>query len=332
MDNLSAQRFTVSPDDAGKRLDVFLSQCIKELSRTRIQKLIAAGSVLVNGHYPHKRLLVLIGDAIEVRETASVRPLSSLLEPQNIPLAILYEDEFVLAIDKPAGLVVHPGNGNWTGTLVNALLYRNGALAAGYSPERPGLVHRLDKETSGVLLVAKTDPAHSSLARAFASRAIKKRYVGFCFGVPQDPHGIIDIALARSRKEPVKRIADKAGKSSQTEYHVLGSRAGISFIQFLPHTGRTHQIRVHCSVSGFPIVADSLYGGGKERLQRLAPLDRPFASSILHCFNRHALHARSITFINPFTQKEMTIVAPLPEDFQSGLRLFGKESIGVTLV
>ena len=314
----------VPPEAAGQRIDFFLSHSLADLSRSQIQKLIAGGSVLVNGRAPQKRYLLSLADTIEVR---GVEPVSfqTSLEPQDIPLSILFEDDHLIAVDKPAGLVVHPGSGNRTGTLVNALLHRSSALSEGFAPDRPGIVHRLDKETSGVLIVAKTNAAHAALARAFSAREIKKVYIGLCVGAPGTAEGIIDVALARSRREPVKRVADKAGKSSQTEYRMLGSKSGIAIVQFMPRTGRTHQIRVHCSVSGFPILGDALYGGGKERLQHLTPSDRPFAASILKCFARHALHARSIAFLHPLTRHEITIEAPLPQDFSNALRLFGSE-------
>jgi 23S rRNA pseudouridine1911/1915/1917 synthase len=321
--NLSENRtIIVSPDAAGQRLDIFLTGLLEDLSRSQIQKLIGCGKVLVNGNAPQKRYLVAENDAIMISETASVVEKSSL-EPQDIPLAVLFEDDYLIAIDKPAGLVVHPGSGNRSGTLVNGLLFRAGDLSAGFAPDRPGIVHRLDKETSGVLLVAKTNEAHAALARAFASREVKKTYLGICFGTPAEESGTLDMALARSRREPVKRVVDKSGKASRTDYRVIAARSGISIVQFMPRTGRTHQIRVHCSVAGFPIVGDPLYGGGREQLLKIEPLARPFASAIVKCFDRHALHARSIGFSHPVSGVSMSIEAPLPADFQNAVRRFG---------
>jgi 23S rRNA pseudouridine1911/1915/1917 synthase len=323
MTDRDQKNFTVPPESAGLRLDVFLSRAIPDISRSQLQKIIAAGAVAVNGGVVRKKHLVSTGDLIQVSAMESVGRESDCT-PQDIPLTILYEDDFYLAVDKPAGLVVHPGSGRRAGTLVNALLYCRGkSLSVGSAADRPGIVHRLDKDTSGVIVIAKTNAAHAALAAAFLQRTVKKRYIGFCLGRPPSASGVIDMPLGRSRREPVKRAPDASGKSSITEYRLLKFKSGIAFIEFMPHTGRTHQIRVHCAASGFPIVADSLYGGGKDRLQRIEPSDRPFAASILKCFIRHALHAEAISFIHPFLGKEITIHAPLPQDFRKAMEVYG---------
>ncbi|MGA2508061.1 MAG: RluA family pseudouridine synthase [Chitinispirillaceae bacterium] len=324
--NSSAREIIVPPESAGLRLDVFVSRLFIDRSRSQIQKLIATGSITVNGQVVPKKYAVSGGDIITVTAMESVSHEANLIA-QDIPLSILYEDDHFLAIDKPAGLVVHPGSGNRNGTLVNALLFHcHEGLSPGSAAERPGIVHRLDKDTSGVIIVAKTAAAHAALAAAFSSRTIKKNYIGFCIGRPPDAAGFIDVPLARSRRNPVKRAPDKSGKLSRTAYRLLDFRSGIALVEFMPLTGRTHQIRVHCASSGFPIVADTLYGGGKERLLQVAPLDRAFASSIHKCFTRHALHAVSITFTHPFLKKEITIKAPLPQDFRNALALYGNPS------
>ena len=314
---------TVPPESEGERLDVWLSRAEGSPTRSHLQKLIVAGSVLVNGLSVRKNYRIAGGDRISMTDTDAEAPGEPT--PENLPLSVLYEDDYCLAIDKPAGIVVHPGNGNRTGTIVNALLYHMGKnLSDGSLPERPGIVHRLDKETSGVLLVAKTNGAHAALAAAFAARSVKKEYLGFCIGLPSDAEGVIDIPLARSRKDPVKRAADPHGKSATTEFRTLSAKSGISLVLFMPRTGRTHQIRVHCSSRGFPILGDTLYGGGSGRLLQVAPLDRPLAVKMLGCFDRHALHAWKITFPHPFLEKSVTVTAPLPEDFRRGLLLMGE--------
>jgi 23S rRNA pseudouridine1911/1915/1917 synthase len=314
-------------ESAGERLDTFLACLFPEISRSRLQKQIAEGLVTVNGTVSRKSCIVGTGDAVAFDAQKSIIRHSSVV-PQEMPLPVLFEDEHLLAIDKPAGLVVHPGNGNRDGTMVSGLLFRNGALSAGSDPDRPGIVHRLDKETSGVIVVAKSDAAHAALAALFASRQVRKIYLGFCIGNP--PHsGTIDFALGRSRKQPTKQAADPLGKPSQTDYRVLGSYAGISLVRFEPRTGRTHQIRVHCSSRGFPIVGDVLYGGGRERLLQVAPLDRPFASSVMKCFTRHALHAWSLSLTHPFTKQELTVISPLPEDFKAAQKLFGNRAFPI---
>jgi 23S rRNA pseudouridine1911/1915/1917 synthase len=320
---MSAQQadaeFIVAPGFAGERVDVFLSQATGTISRSSIQRSIADGAVLVNGLPAKKNCRVAAGDRVHMarvhQDDRSLAP-----EPQDIPLSILYEDEWILAVNKPAGLVVHPGNGNRSGTLVNALLFHLGrSISEGSLPERPGIVHRLDKDTSGVLLAAKTNEAHAALARAFASRRMQKTYLGFCMGVPAEPSGVIDVPLARSRKDPLKRSPDPRGKSSCTDYQLLAAKSGVSLVRFMPRTGRTHQIRVHCSSRGFPVLGDMLYGGALGRLQQLAPLNRPFAVKMLACFDRQALHAWKIGFTHPFLQSETVITAPLPDDFLKGL-------------
>jgi 23S rRNA pseudouridine1911/1915/1917 synthase len=322
--HISSADFTVSVGSGGERLDRFLSRAVGNLSRSQVQKRIIEGAVLVNGQPARKNYLVAEGDYIRTSDLNLLdRPVE--LEPQNLPLSILYEDDYFLAVNKSAGLVIHPGNGNCTGTLVNALLYHLGKnLSEGSHPERPGIVHRLDKDTSGVLLIAKTNSAHVMLAHAFASRLIKKDYLGFCMGIPSESAGIIDIPLARSRKDPIKRAPDRFGKFSRTEFRLLSTRSGISLVQFMPQTGRTHQIRVHCSSKGFPVLGDTLYGGGSGRLPQLAPAYRPFAILMLACFGRQALHAWRIGFTHPFLKKEIVVTAPLPDDFRKGLQAMGE--------
>jgi 23S rRNA pseudouridine1911/1915/1917 synthase len=318
---------TAGPEGAGERLDVFVARHVPSLSRSKIQKSIDAGLVLLNGRPAKKKTILAGADAVSFdigRLSASTQ---SRLEPQKIPLDILYEDEFLLAVNKPAGMVVHPGNGNRDGTLVHALLYHVKSLSAGSGPDRPGIVHRLDKDTSGVVLVAKTDETHRLLSGLFSTREIKKEYAGFCVGRRPDAHGSLGAPLGRSRRDPVKRAVRQDGKEALTEYWLLAHRCCISVMKFAPHTGRTHQIRVHCSAAGFPVLADPLYGGGKEALERIPVLERPFAVSIYKCFERHALHAGSISFVHPHTHKEQTIAAPLPEDFKKAKELFEKNGL-----
>lgn len=315
----------ITPECKAERLDLFLARKLADVSRSQIQKLIADGKVLRNNQKASKRDIIAKGDRIEVIRSALVRDIK--LIPQNIPLEILYEDEYFVAVNKPSGLVVHPGNGVRDGTLVNALLHRIGTLSEGFASDRPGIVHRLDKETSGVMVAAKTNNAHVAIAAAFANRLVEKHYVGFCFGEPSESHGRIDFPLERSHKDPLKRTCSKNGKPSLTEYWLLGYRAGVSAIYFKLHTGRTHQIRVHCSSKGFPILADSLYGGGKERLMRVDPVDRPFAAKVFKSFSRQALHACYLSFIHPFTGLRVHIEAPFPEDFNEAMMHFGERDL-----
>ncbi|NLD99691.1 MAG: RluA family pseudouridine synthase [Fibrobacter sp.] len=314
--------FYVNISDSGERLDVFLAKTLQGISRAQIQKQIADGAVLLNGKTGSKKSIINTGDRIDVRFNPLYDNRVRHLQPQDIPLDILYEDEYFVAVNKPPAMVVHPGSGVHEGTLVNALLARISSLSDGSASDRPGIVHRLDKDTSGVLIVAKTNSAHTAMASVFANRTIEKIYNGFCFGMPAEQHGKIDLPLDRSHTDPIKRSVSKNGKAALTEYWILHNQFGISAVRFKLHTGRTHQIRVHCSVKGFPIIGDSLYGGGQERLMRVAPLERPFASRISKCFSRQALHARSLSFIHPFSGAPLHIEAPLPIDFKDALLHF----------
>ena len=310
-------------NDGGMRLDVFLADVMAGVSRARVQKVIADGGVSVNGNAIIKKNAVLaIGDTIVI-DDISTQPRESLPVAQDIPLDILYEDEFLAVINKPAGLVVHPGNGKADGTVVNALLHRFGSrVSNGSGAGRPGIVHRLDKDTSGALMVAKTDATHAALAELFSSREIKKVYTGFCAGIRPMEHEIIDLPLARSRRDPIKRAVDsQRGSPAVTEYSLKKFHCGISLMEFILHTGRTHQIRVHCAHRGFPIVGDGLYGGTSDKVQKIPPMERPFAHSIFKCFTRQALHALSLNFSHPFTKDNINITAPYPDDFCRALSI-----------
>jgi len=315
-------QFSVDEKGAGMRLDVFLAARFPEFSRSRIQKVIDSGAVLVNGETVAKKNAVSLGDTVQFDPQSMRDKNPGHLIAENIPLAILYEDDHIIAVNKPAGMVVHPGHGNREGTLVHGLLFHVKALSQGSEPDRPGIVHRLDKDTSGVILVAKNDESHRRFASMFAERTIQKQYVGICCGTRPAEHETIDASLGRSKRDPVRRAVREDGKQAITEYRLLGFQSGISVVRFSPHTGRTHQIRVHASLAGFPIVCDPLYGGGHDAVQRLPVLERPFAYAIYKCFTRHALHAQSVEFIHPFSHKEMTISAPLPDDFEKALALF----------
>jgi len=321
------QEFKIDKQYANERLDKVLPELLEGISRSRVQRMIDDGMVLCNGIPAIKKKVLAEGDVLSLSTECTVRSDVALSpHPQEIPLSILYEDEWVLAVNKPAGLVVHPGNGVPDGTLVNALVFRGGAIAGGFSCERPGIVHRLDKDTSGVILVAKSDTAHTRLATAFAQREVQKEYLAFCINKPAELTGCIDLPLDRSRKEPLKRAVTPGGKAASTSYRMHLYHNGVAVLSFYPHTGRTHQIRVHCSVSGFPILGDTLYGGSKDRILKVNPAERPFAYSVFKCFNRHALHAQKITFPHPETGCPCSITAPLPDDFRSALLLFGEDS------
>jgi 23S rRNA pseudouridine1911/1915/1917 synthase len=317
------ERVQVTHIKADTRLDAYLHGCFPSFSRTLFQKAIEQGSITLNGRIVKKRVSVKTADCIEIDTHAFDFAPGHKLIAQDIPLDILWRDEYCAAINKPAGLVVHPGHGNRDGTLVNSLLFHLPDLSEGSGADRPGIVHRLDKDTSGVLLVALSNRSHLAFADLFASRKVAKTYLGFCIGTRPADHGTIDEPLGRSTSNPLKRAVSAQGKESRTEFWLLGHRGGISFVRFKLHTGRTHQIRVHCSHAGFPIVGDRLYGGGVESTRSLEPLERRFAARIMECFGRQALHAWSVGFEHPFTHEQRMVVAPLPDDFRRASELFG---------
>jgi 23S rRNA pseudouridine1911/1915/1917 synthase len=289
------------PADAGKRLDHFLQQRLPEQSRSRLQAWIKAGRVLVDGVPARASQPLREGCAVEATPIEPP-PLHAL--PEDIPVSILYEDDDVIAIDKPAGMVVHAGAGVHSGTLVNALLHRFGSLSGVGGELRPGIVHRLDRYTSGVLLVAKNDTAHRALAAQFSGRAIEKIYLALVHGRVARETGRIDRPIAR---DPVRRTRMTSrltsGRAAWSEYTVLRRFKGFTYLQVRIGTGRTHQIRVHLSSIGHPVAGDKLYG---------APGD-PNRSG------RFFLHSHSITFRRPADGTPVTVVSPLPEDLQSWL-------------
>ncbi len=318
---MSAQHFEVSAaaEDGGARLDRFLADRIKELSRTRLKALILEGEVEVSGRTvrdPQYR--VNAGDhiAFRVPEAEPAKPAG-----ENIPLDIVFEDKDVIVIDKPAGLVVHPAAGNRSGTLVNALIAHCGASLSGIGGEkRPGIVHRLDKDTSGLLVVAKNDKAHRSLSEQFADHGrtgnLSRSYLAFAWGVPKPERGTIDAPIARDPHSRVKMAVRKGGKEAITHYEVLRKFLGnddkpvASLIQCELETGRTHQIRVHLARAGHPLLGDSVYGAGFQSKAALLPQK---AQAALAALNRQALHAYRLAFSHPSSGKLLSFESKLPK-------------------
>jgi 23S rRNA pseudouridine1911/1915/1917 synthase len=299
-----AVRFLAGPAEGGRRLDVVVHGRLAGSSRARVQDWIRAGRVLVNGAPARASYTVREGDAIEA-QPAPPPPLRAHAE--EIPLRILYEDEDVVAVDKPAGMVVHAGAGVHAGTLVNALLHRFGTLSGVGGPLRPGIVHRLDRFTSGVLLVAKNDAAHQSLAHQFASRRVRKTYLALAVGELPAAAGRIEKPIAR---DPVRRVRMTArlasGRAAWSEYKVLRRLPGHSLLEVLIGTGRTHQIRVHLASIGHPVAGDRLYGAPAQ------PPGQPVPG-------RYFLHAHRICYASPATGQPVEVVSPLPEDLQAWL-------------
>ncbi len=288
-------RFLVEPSDAGRRLDLALHQRLPEFSRSRIQQWIESGRVLVDGVTRRASYLLRAGEAIDA-EPAAPEPLHA--SPEEIPLTVLYEDDDVVAIDKPAGMVVHAGAGVHSGTLVNALLHRFESLSGVGGELRPGIVHRLDRFTSGVLLVAKNDAAHRALAAQFSGRQVEKVYLALVHGAVKQESGRIERPIAR---DPVHRTRMTArldtGRAAWSEYRVVRRFDRFTLLEVKIGTGRTHQIRVHLSSLGHPVVGDTLYGA-PGKLEGLTPLARYF------------LHAHRIRFRQPTSGEEIELVSP----------------------
>ncbi len=301
---------------ANQRLDKFLTDVVSESSRTTIKKMINEGLVTVNGEVS-KPSLILNGNEKISYQIALKEENGGYLTPENIELDIIYEDTDIIAINKPAGLTVHPGAGQKTNTLANGLIYHFHDLSNVNGIVRPGIVHRLDKETSGVMLVAKSNEAHANLSRQFEAREIKKEYYAVTWGIFTSKEGKITLPLSRSKKDPTSYVGDDNGKKAITSFISKPLGDYTSEVIFKPKTGRTHQIRVHSASLGNPIFGDSKYGGGNNRSKGFLPEVSKALNNSLKNLGRHALHAKSITFSHPSTKKLKSISAKIPSDFQT---------------
>jgi 23S rRNA pseudouridine1911/1915/1917 synthase len=301
------------------RMDRYISTATG-LPRSQIQRLIKADRVLVDGRHPKASATAHPGQHISL---SIPPPQPSTLTPEPIPLDILYEDTDILVLNKSAGLVVHPAPGHQTGTLVHAILHHCLDLPGIGEERRPGIVHRLDKETSGVIVVAKTDTAMASLATQFKGRRVKKTYIALVHGEVKQPEGKIEADIGRHERDR-KRMAvcTRKGREAVTIYRVMKLFNGSTLLQLQPHTGRTHQIRVHLSAIGHPVVGDKLYGGRRERKWRMESGEWRVEAE------RHLLHAWKLGLFHPRTDEWMEFEAPLPLDFTSWLH--AEPSTGTT--
>jgi len=300
---------------AGWRLDRALAAAVPTLSRERLKALIRSGAVETAGH-------AIRDPATKVRggENLSVvvpEPKPAHNAPQDIPLTVVFEDEHLLVVDKPAGLVVHPAAGNLDGTLVNALLHHcAGQLSGIGGVARPGIVHRIDKDTSGLLVIAKSDVAHEGLARQFAAHSIDRRYLAIVSGVPKASHGIVDAPLARSatNRKKIAIVEGKRGKRAVTHWRRLEVLRDAALVECRLETGRTHQVRVHMASLGHPLVGDPVYGrSGKTHGKLLKELG----------FHRQALHAAELGFTHPVTRSRLSFSSPMPPDMQELFNALG---------
>jgi 23S rRNA pseudouridine1911/1915/1917 synthase len=305
---------TVAEDKTGSRLDRLLADALPALSRTRLKALIEGGRVDAAG----RGTVVDPSNRVHGGETYTVAVPATepdIPEPQPMPLDIVFEDGHLIVVDKPAGLVVHPGAGNPDGTLVNGLLARGaGGLSAIGGIKRPGIVHRLDKDTSGLIVVAKTDAAYLALVRQFAEHSVERAYYAVVWGVPYPRHGQVSGAIGRSPTNRKKMaVVARGGKPALTRYRVLRTFGGVaSLIECRPATGRTHQIRVHMTASGHPLLGDSQYGQGPRHARALP---EPVRSAVA-AFNRQALHAYLIGFTHPEDGRRLTFQSNLPHDIK----------------
>ena len=302
-----------SASDAGARLDRFVADQCPELSRTRIQELIEAGLVQVAGRTGKAAQRIRGGELIVIE----VRPRpAQVAEAESIPLDVLYEDEDIIAVNKPAGMTVHAGAGNVRGTLVNALLGRGQKLSQGGDALRPGIVHRLDKDTSGVILIAKNDFAHAKLGEAFLQRTVKKSYIALVQGVLKEDHGRIELAIGRDPKRRTRMTARRSmvlakSREARTDWRALLRIDNTTLLEADLHTGRTHQIRVHFAALQHPVVGDTLYGAAEQWR---------VGKTTLPGLGRNFLHAARVGFAHPRTGAWIELRAPLPMELREFLQ------------
>jgi len=309
----------LQPEQAGWRLDRALAAAVPTMSRERLKALIRSGA-LESGERAVRDPSAKVHGA-ETFRLSVPEPTPAHNEPQDIPLNVVFEDEHLLVVDKPAGLVVHPAAGNRDGTLVNALLHHCGGSLSGIGGvARPGIVHRIDKDTSGLVVVAKTDVAHEGLAKQFAAHSIERRYLAIVSGIPKASHGTVDAPLARSSANRKKIAIVKApgqggrGKRAVTHWKRLDVLRDAALVEARLETGRTHQVRVHLASIGHSLIGDPVYGrSGKTHSKLLKELG----------FNRQALHAAELGFIHPVTERRLSFSSPMPADMQELMRGLG---------
>ncbi|MFU0823783.1 RluA family pseudouridine synthase [Clostridium sp.] len=298
---MDIERLIVDDEHVNFRLDVFLSKNYEDKSRSYIQKLIEEENVKVNDKIKKSNYKLRLNDIITINipETQEL-----IVEPENIPLNILYEDEDVIVVNKPQGMVVHPAPGNYSGTLVNALLYHCKDLSGINGVARPGIVHRIDKDTSGILVVAKNDKAHKRLAEQLKEHTMKREYIALLEGRLKNDEGIIDKPIGRNPKDRLKMGVVEGGKKAVTHYKVIERYEKNTLVKCILETGRTHQIRVHMSYIGHPLVGDPIYGFKKSKFS----------------LNGQMLHAKKLGFIHPSSGKYIEFESDLPDYFKEVLR------------
>ena len=308
-------RFEIPEGKKKERIDIFLSTSVENATRSKVQKLIEAGFVKVNGKVIKASYSVLPGDIIEATHPISPRP--EFAEAEEIPLDIVYEDEFLLVVNKPAGMVAHPAYANYSGTLVNALLHHTGKLSNKEIADRPGIVHRIDKDTSGLLVVAKDDWTHAKLAEQFSKHTAEREYRAICWKPFAEPKGEISTFITRSKRDRKKfTTSDSEGKLAVTFYEVVEQFEFAALVKLNLKTGRTHQIRVHLSSIGHPVFGDATYGGTQIVSGSNLPKMKSRLQNLLEIMPRQALHAKTLGFIHPHSKKQMLFDSELPDDMK----------------
>ncbi len=298
------------------RLDHYLVEQLPDVSRTHIQKMIKQEYITVNGKLEKANYRLQVGDLV-IAKPLDIEPEIDSIIPEDISLNILFEDEDIIIINKQAGVVVHPGKGNYTGTLVHGLKHHCKKLSTLNDVLRPGIVHRLDQETSGVMVVAKTNNAHSNIAAQFQDRTVEKTYIGISWGRWIDKEGCIDVSLKRNRKNPTTFCVDESGRNAVTHYKVLQEFRFMSVVEFYPKTGRTHQIRIHAMHMNHSIVHDKKYNGGINRTKGFLPEVQRDIKLLLKKIGRHSLHAKQLSFSHPISGERVNFTAELPQDMQT---------------
>ncbi len=296
------ETYIVKQEEQGKRLDTYISNQNNDLTRTAVQRLIEQEKILVNGKKRKVAYKVAEGDMVIIEDTEAQMV---ELKAQEIPIDIIYEDSDIIVVNKPKGMVVHPANGNPDGTLANAIMaICKGSLSGIGGEIRPGIVHRLDKDTSGLLIVAKNDKAHVNMSEQIKNHEVKKTYIALVRGIVKENEATIDMPIGRSRSDRKKMAVDKNGRNAVTHIKVLKRYDKYTLLEINIETGRTHQIRVHLSHIGYPIIGDYIYSNGKNEFGVIG----------------QCLHAKCLEFKHPVTGKEMKLEAPLPDYFENILK------------
>ena len=309
-------RLIVAPKQSRQRIDVYLTHHIQNATRNKVRSAIDEGFVLVDGKKVKASHLVAPGEIIDL---TFQRPPRMEAWPEAIPLEIVYEDDQLLVVNKSAGMVTHPAYGNYTGTLVNALLHHCNALSSVNSELRPGIVHRLDKDTTGLMVVAKNDVAHHLLAKQFSRRTIDREYWAIVWGKFKQRSGTIEATLGRSKRDRKKVAVTAEGKNAITDYEVLKEFEYLTLVRLKLRTGRTHQIRVHLAHIGHPVFGDPTYGGRSNTWGGLEGRKALQAQNLLKLVTRQALHAKTVGFIHPATNEAVKFDSELPADMQQVL-------------